>query len=244
MKRNLTVSPQNNQKQNRPIFFCIMRKIILISFILSFILASDALAHQPRIVSGEEIIQISSPEISQAFYGELKGKPAHFEINSDKPFKFYVGLLVPDLPNIKKDFSARVFSEREEGKEMLLLNGKSYNWTYFYEEFAGDAYYKGPEARADLEKGKYIIEVFNENNLGKYVLAVGEKEEFPVNETFNTLKVLPKLKKDFFEKSPLSAFFNKIGLYIFLPLIILLVILIFLVLLIKYKRKNKKKVVI
>ena len=224
-----------------------MRKVILISVIFSFALAGNILAHQPRIVSEGRIVQINNPEISQAFYGELKGKAVDFEIDSGQPFKFYVGLLVPDLPHIKKDISAGVFStEGGDKKNLFFLDGENYEWTYFYEEFAGDAYYKGPEVRADLEKGKYIIEVFNGDNLGKYVLAVGEKEEFPINETFNTLKVLPKLKKDFFGKSPFAAFFNKIGLFIFLPLIIILVVVIFLVFLVKYIRKknnNKPKVV-
>jgi len=225
-----------------------MKRVILISVIFSFVLAGSVLAHQPRIVSEEGIIQIKNPEISQAFYGELKGKAVDFEIDSDQPFKFYAGLLVPDLPDIRKDISAGVSLVGEGGKKFLFfLNGENYKWTYFYEEFAGDTYYKGPEVRADLEKGKYIIEVFSGDNLGKYVLAVGEKEEFPVNETFNTLKILPRLKKDFFGKSLFTAFFNKIGLFIFLPLIIILAVVIFLFFLVKYikkKKNNKPKVVI
>ena len=99
-----------------------MRKVILISVIFSFALAGNILAHQPRIVSEGRIVQINNPEISQAFYGELKGKAVDFEIDSGQPFKFYVGLLVPDLPILKKTFLPEFFRRKEGIKKICSFS--------------------------------------------------------------------------------------------------------------------------
>jgi hypothetical protein len=50
--------------------------------------------------------------------------------------------------------------------------------------------------------GVYRIQVSNVENRGKYVLAVGELEKFPPKVILRTLITLPKLKRDFFGKSP------------------------------------------
>ncbi|MEA1963902.1 MAG: hypothetical protein U9O41_02095 [Candidatus Aerophobetes bacterium] len=121
--------------------------------------------------------------------------------------------------------------------------------TYYYEEFGGDSYYKGPELRSnpdeeglprgvDVSEGEYTIRVFSPNNEGKYVLIVGEKEEFPLEEIIHTLIVLPQLKADFFEKSPLTAYFNLIGLFmaVFVGIIIGIIVVVVVIV-----RKMKKR---
>jgi len=115
------------------------------------------------------------------------------------------------------------------------------DWTYFFEEFGGDGYYQGPEFKEEVEKGEYQIEVFSPDNQGKYVLAVGEKEEFPLDETINTLLLLPSLKKNFFNKPPLTAYFNLIGLFLFVPLVILLAISLGFFFFFRKKKKEKKE---
>ena len=218
-----------------------MKKLILvISFFFFLILPKQAWAHQPRIVSQEKL-QVENPEVSQAFYGELKGKPVSFEINSTKPFILYLNLLVPDLPGIEKDVSARVYSGEEE---IFFLDGTNFNWVSFFEEFAGDNYFKGPEIEEEVEQGKYLVEVFSSDNQGKYVLAIGKKEEFPPGETVETIFLLPQLKKNFFNKSPFTAFFNLIGLFLLIPLLILFAIVLiafFLIRKIKRKKRTEKE---
>ena len=75
-----------------------MSKVSLPSLLLGFFLLAtvSCSSHQPRIVS-EEMTQIENPEVSQAFYAELKGKSDYYQIESEEPFKLYVGILVPDL---------------------------------------------------------------------------------------------------------------------------------------------------
>jgi hypothetical protein len=48
--------------------------------------------------------------------------------------------------------------------------------------------------------GIYTIRVNNPDNQGKYSLAIGKRESFPIKEILNTYKVLPELKMVFFGK--------------------------------------------
>jgi len=205
-----------------------MKKII---FILAFLLFTQVtLAHQPRIVD-KEITIVENPEISQAFYGELNGGPEYYEITSAKEFELYLGVLVPDIEGIDKDISFTVYKDDEV---LWDFDGLAHEWTYFWEEFGGDGYYDGPELRSNAkgeypkgvmaDSGTYQVKVFSPDNEGKYVLAVGTIESFPPNEILNTIKTLPTLKSDFFGKSAFSAFNNKIGMFIFGPVILLIIL--------------------
>ena len=197
------------------------------AFLLFFLLltaGSRAFAHLPRLVGEEEVVEIKDPEVSQAFYGQLPGEPVLYEIYAREDFLLYVSLLVPDLPDIKTDISALVTRINEVGEEHLsLLEGEKHPWEEFYEPFAGDHYLEGPEFEKEVPQGTYLIEVFSPQNTGKYVLSVGKQEVFTPAETIHTLKTLPALKGDFFEKSPLTAFFNLIGLFILIVLVLVVV---------------------
>ena len=197
-----------------------MKKSILL--FLALLLVSLDFAHQPRVVDGSGIIQITNPEISQAFYGELNGSPAQFEIRSDSPFELYAGITVPAVDDAKKDFSANV---SKGGSQVMFLNASSSDWAYFYEEFGGDGYYMGPEGKINAESGTYEIAIFNPSHKGRYVLVVGEKEEFPPGETVNALLLLPTLKSRFFDKSPFEAFTSKIFLFTIGPVLAIIALL-------------------
>jgi len=220
------------------------KKILLAIFVclFCFLLVLPVLAHQPRIVT-ENRTKILNPEISQAFYGQLSGSPAFFEIKSEKAFIFYFGLLVPDLPGQEKNFSARI-SMKEEGEKtgriIYVLDGSKFDWQPYFEKFAGDHYFKGPDWRQKLNSGSYLITVWNPENKGKYVLAVGEKESFPLSEIISTIRLLPKLKKDFFERSPYAAFFNLFGLIFLIVILILIGILVGLILFVRKIKKSRK----
>ncbi len=70
------------------------------------VLAQDAHAHQPRIVTGEHVTLVEAPEISKAYYGELTGKPDLFVVERDKQWDLFVEILVPDLPGVQEDKSS------------------------------------------------------------------------------------------------------------------------------------------
>jgi hypothetical protein len=121
--------------------------IILIALFL--FMPGMAIAHQPRIVRGN-FVEITNPEVSQAFYGELRGTPVEYRINLARQFRLYVGILVPDIPNVSKDIAAEIYRVKDGAKETVaLLDGSQFEWTPFFEEFAGDNYFWGPEYKAD-----------------------------------------------------------------------------------------------
>jgi hypothetical protein len=189
-----------------------MKKIYIILIFAFFILLKPALAsaHQPRLVESN-IVEVKNPEVSQAFYGELKGTPTEFRIQSDIDFRLYVGILVPDTSNIRKDISAEIFRSGQSGEQSIaLLDGAKFAWIPFYEEFGMDNYFWGPEFKANnsqrgvdikgrnVQAGTYIIKVFSPGNQGKYSLAIGDIEVFPPREILNTILIMPQLKAHFF----------------------------------------------
>jgi len=190
----------------------------LIAVILVLLLASIPMvsAHQPRLntetaVSTQNPIIVDNPEISQAFYGELNGKPAYYQINSDKPFQLYVNLLVPTSPGQGGEFVSAEITDTS-GNVVIFLNGTNSNWTPYFEEFGGDYYLKGPEATLEVPAGVYNIRVFNSQNQGKYSIAIGKIESFPANEAITALFTLPLLKEQFFGKPVTTLFFEILGI--------------------------------
>jgi hypothetical protein len=114
---------------------------------------------------------------------------------------------VPDIPGADTDYKIEI---SREGEIIKVLDGAQHEWTPFYEEFAGDNYYSGPEHTQEVQAGTYNLEVSSSDNRGKYVLVVGQKEEFPINEFVNTIVTLPRLKQ-YFGKPAYTAYFNLIG---------------------------------
>ena len=177
--------------------------------------AAPGFAHQPRLVGTRPFTEVQKPEISQAFYGRLDHSPHLYRIRSDRPFNLYINTLVPDLPNIEKDVSAEIFKDRDAAENSIKkLDGPSFLWTAFFEPFGGDAYFRGPEYEETVGPGTYWIRVTSPDNAGKYVLAVGKKESFSPGEMLRTIALLPRLKKEFFEKSPLTGFWNLTGAFL------------------------------
>jgi hypothetical protein len=218
-----------------------MKKEAMFVFLL-IVFAGFACAHQPRLVfdkmsSDKNPFIVSNPDVSQAYYAELKGAPDYYLISSTESFELYINLLVPDVKNADKDYSAVVISD--EGF-LDFLNGSSAEWEPFHEEFAGDDYFWGPEMSRNVSAGLYLIEVYSPDNEGKYVFVVGKKESFPLNEQINTFFSLPKMK-EYFGKSPLTAYFNLVGLFMLGYAVALIVIILVVIFIIKRLVKHKKR---
>lgn len=213
-----------------------MKKFILI--FISIMMVCLVSAHQPRIdFKGtlENPIKIEDPEISKAYYGELNGSSEYYEINSDTEFLLYVNILSPDSKDARTDFSVEIVRDREL---LSIINGST--WKSFYEPFGGDNYLMGPEFERQVSPGRYLLKVSNPDNTGKYSLAVGKIESFPPSEIVNTFIALPKIKRDFFNKSPLTSYFNYSGLFLLILLAILAAIIIIASKIIKRYRRKKK----
>ena len=200
-------------------------KSLIVIFIL-FLSIYAVSAHQPRLEAGinssmNDPIVIQNPEISQAFYGNLNGQPDYYKITSDRSFKLYINLLVPQSPGISGDFvSAQVTDS--SGKTIMLLDGKKSPWMPMFEEFGGDYYLQGPEFSQNVAAGTYYIKVFNTNNTGKYSMAVGDIESFPADESLKAIITIPLLKEQIFGKPVTTLFFEFLGIILALGSIMVL----------------------
>lgn len=213
-----------------------MKKILNYIFVLSlFFTPYITFAHVPRLVDKNKV-RVQNPDVSQAFYAELKGESDVYEFSFDTKSSYYIGLLVPMIDEIDKDYTFELAKTDGDKKVIATLSGKDKIWTEFYEPFAGDMYFQGPEIRGELEPGKYKVKIYSPDNKGKYVIAIGEKEQFLGKDIADTMKVLPKLKHDYFGKSYFSVLINRVGLFLLGIVLILASVIIFAVWLIRLKR--------
>jgi hypothetical protein len=194
-----------------------IKNVFYVTLLLLLLIPGYASAHQPRIVESRETIVIE-PEISKAYYGQLTGVPDVFIIETTTPFNLYANILVPDIAGQKKDISATIV---RDGKPFTVLDGTQFQWTQMFEQFGYDRYWTGPEYTNRVEAGTYIITVTSANNDSKYSLAIGEAENFNFKEILNALTLVPKLKTDFFNESPISFILSPFGWGLILVLYVL-----------------------
>ena len=193
---------------------CKVRKLKKIVFVLvALLLIPIALAYPPRIAfetesSIDNQIIVKNPEISQAFYGELKDTIDYYQIKSDKEFNLYLEITVPDIPKQRTDFAVDIY---QDGRLFKKIGSAGFEWTKFHEDFTGDDYLRGPSFEQKVPAGTYLIKVYNRDATGKYSLVIGKTESFTLKETAKTILAMPKIKSDFFGKPAVSAFFNLIG---------------------------------
>ena len=169
-----------------------MKKLLLI-LVLVFFNFKVVYAHQPKLIkyspSSNEPHDVINPEISKAYYGKLNGEPHYYKIESDTEFSFYVGITIPKIDDNIKWISLEVFDQNNN--LIFYEDGKEYDWKAWYEPYARDWYWIGPQigthndkefkGSLKFEAGTYVIKVFNDDNAGSYSLAVGDIEFFGAN---------------------------------------------------------------
>jgi len=185
----------------------ILEKLLILIIALFVVAPAIVFAHQPRITESR-LTEVTSPEVSKAYYGELIGVPDVYMIEASEAFDLYVNVLVPDIDGQKKDISAVIL---KDGTELAKLDGINFEWKQFYEPFGADTYWMGPEYKARVEAGAYEIRVSSPGNDSKYSLAIGEIEAFGGKEGFNALTIIPELKRDFFNESPIGFIVSPFG---------------------------------
>jgi len=191
--------------------------LLVTVFILTPFLVS---AHQPRITESR-MTEVPDPEISKAYYAELMGEPDVYMVKASEAFDLYVGILVPDVENPKKDVTAEI----KKGDELIAtIGGENAEWKKYFEPFGQSSYWDGGEYKARAEAGTYIVTVTSANNNSKYSLAIGEIEAFDGKEGMNALGLIPELKKEFFEESPISFIKSPFGWGLIVMMYVLAVI--------------------
>lgn len=187
------------------------------SVLAAMLLPFAALGHQPRFVTQDQVVEIKNPEVSQAFYGILNGRPASYRIVSNEPFDLYVSLLVPDVKGVAKDVSSKIKHTRADGgTAVFVMDGNTSAWAPFHEPFANDDYFQGPEfKKSAAPPGTYEIFIHRPDNVGRYVLVVGQAESFPPGEALQAVWLIPQLKLQFFDKPFYLIFWSRIGVFLF-----------------------------
>ena len=97
-------------------------------------------------------------------------------------------------PKVNENYKWLSIDVLDKNNNILYqANGSKFNWEPWYEPYARDWYWKGPEIGGEINKetgfkksfliqsGTYIIKVYNNDNIGNYSLAVGEAEFFGSN---------------------------------------------------------------
>lgn len=186
-----------------------MTFVRLILVLIAALVAAPVLAHAPVRDEGRHALTradpfpVVEPEISKAYYMELTGAPHVYRIDSDGPFRFYAGLLQPKIEGCAM---TRTFSlELLDGQFRRIdgLDGSIATWTEFYEPVGRDWYWRGPElgqdnrATRELSAGTYYLRVFNADNLGKYVLAVGDREWFHLRDLIRLPGMIRWMNEEF-----------------------------------------------
>ena len=203
-------------------------------------------AHQPKLInyspSFDNPHEVVYPEISKAYYSKLEGEPHYYKIESDSDFLFYTGILSPKVNDTYKWLSLEVLNENKE--VIYSAQGKDFDWNAWYEPYARDWYWKGPEIGTErnqefktsfmIEAGTYYIKVFNDDNIGHYSLAVGEAEFFGSNlwEQILTwtpiiLYIGPFMDIVHWQKFDIRAYIPHIALLVLITIIYFLIKIIF-----------------
>jgi len=187
-------------------------KIKLLFCVVSLFTITSPLAHQPVLNTTEEMSAskpyvIEDPEISKAIYSTLNGADHFYKISSDKPFNFYAGLTVPKIDECTyfPRFSFAVLDK--DFHSIQEFNGQNFHWWEWYEPYGKQWYWVGPEYGEDFKStnifgaGTYYIKVFNKDNKGNYVLAVGDIEKFTPLVIAKTIVTLPRINRKFWNKN-------------------------------------------
>lgn len=191
-------------------FATYMQKTLFIAMLaigLAVLGTEPVLAHQPRVNQATETM-VADPEVSKAYYGQLSGQAHTYTIEAKDSFDLYIGILVPDAPGAAKDVTAEIFRGDEQ---LASIGGPNAEWKNFFEPFGRSAYWDGGEYEARAEAGNYRIVVKSPNYDSKYSLAVGKIESFNMSESWNAIKLIPELKKNFFAESPAGFILSPFG---------------------------------
>lgn len=176
----------------------------LITWILWIVCISwVCFAHQPRFPEWNQTL-VPDPEISKAYYAKLSWDTQEYQIISNTWFDLYVNILVPANTNQKKDVSVMIFQNEDRNKPFATLDWVNFQRTRFFEEFGRDTYRKWPEFSGKVSSWIYDIVVMSTTNDSKYSLAIGQIEKFDFREWLNALRLIPRIKRDFFDESPIG----------------------------------------
>ena len=195
-------------KNNRIGFYPVLSVLRAIACWMLLSIA-PAIAHQPVVNSEASSIsapfEVTEPEVSKAIFAQLKGEAQYYRITSDVPFRFYAGITVPKIDGCPLDRRFSVDVLDKDLKLIVAADGERFDWWPWYESFGRKWYWVGPEigshfkSNRQLDAGTYYLRVFNAEQSGRYVLAIGDIESFPIDVIARTLVQMPGINHEFWD---------------------------------------------
>lgn len=193
---------------------------IFFLFIAENVFAFDLKGNLNLIYFIKGDVVIESPEKNQFFYDELKDGPRRYFVNSSNNFNLYFNVLVPQVANKNGKYSVKLFQDNDGAEQLKTeLDGANIERQDFYSSFDREWYLKGVEFDSYLDAGKYIIEIYSEDNKGRYVLNIGKNKVFSLKDFLNSFWQIPWMKMtfsgtgvgQFFVSSPGIVFSSLVG---------------------------------
>jgi hypothetical protein len=180
-------------------------KITLFSLFLLIFLPAAAHAGVPEPVvpaTVADVPVIEDPEMERSYFGLMNSFPHTYELVSGKPFRLFAEIKIPDVPEALDNISAIIIKKTDTGRveEVGRLYAKDASWERKKDWSSNDWYRIGPIFDEELQAGAYRFEVNTPDNIEKYVLTIGFREEREGAGYFETLAHLAQLK-EFFGKS-------------------------------------------
>ena len=194
------------------------RSSILFAFLFTLGTAGVALAHKPIFVQAmsntgrAQAVVIPDPEVSWAIYAQLSqpGEVDYYTFVGKRGMRVDIGMSVPRIESAR-DFGFTValvgkglpnapglpFAlESDEGVVVAPESGQD-NAHVFNEPFTQTAYWQRQTLRSELPAdGTYTITVYDPSGRsGKYVLAIGEREEFSAGDIANMPNVIRRVRE-------------------------------------------------
>lgn len=158
-----------------------MRLVFLAVGIFAFTLfGHEVLAYQVLTQTVDvpyEVVTISGdPTIQQSILGELDGSPEMFEIVSETPFVLTAEIRAVPGTVATPDFGGIIIRQKEiRGvEEVARLKAADAGWTVIVDPSTGLRYQAGPFYSEAVPAGMYRIEVSTPENIGKYILVIGD----------------------------------------------------------------------
>jgi hypothetical protein len=219
------------------------RYSIVLATLLLLMTTTAVLAHKPIFVdplsntTRANAIKISDPEISWAVYAQLsqadevnyyrfegkRGLRVQIEmsvprIESARDFGFDVALIGKGLTD---EVHVPVALETGEGVIVVADEGQD-DARVFDEPFTQTAYWQSQALSAELPAdGTYTIAVYDPHGrTGKYVLAIGEREDFGVGDIANMPSIVLRVH-EFFGDDVRRAFIVPLGIGLLVSVLVL-----------------------
>jgi hypothetical protein len=195
------------------------RASLIFAGLLTFVTTTTALAHRPIFVEPRSnttranAIKIGDPEISWAVYAQLSdaGEVNYYRFEGKRGLRVRIETLVPRLESLRdfgfdvaligKGFAvARVPFALEMDEGAIIASDSGHDEARGFDEpFTQTSYWKRQTLRAELPAdGTYTIAVYDpRGRTGKYVLSIGEREEWGADDLVSMPSIVARVREFF-----------------------------------------------